>query len=114
MVGFACGAAFALGLTLPPLLSKPEEVAHVAAAMFTISHGATVVVVLICGAFWDVTATAREAFLPIAIAALWPIVLIPTIQFERGPNWRETADLPDDAFEKMLSARVAEVRPACG
>ena len=24
-----------------------------------------------------------------------------------GPNWRETADLPDDAFEKMLSARVA-------
>ena len=24
-----------------------------------------------------------------------------------GPNWRETADLLDDAFEKMLSARVA-------
>ena len=83
VVGFACGAAFALGLTLPPLLSKPEEIAHVAAAMFTISYGATVVVVLICGAFWDVTATARAAFLPIAIAALWPIVLIPTIQFER-------------------------------
>ena len=55
-----------------------------AAAMFTISYGATVVVVLICGAFWDVTATARAAFLPIAIAALWPIVLIPTIQFERA------------------------------
>ena len=47
MVGFACGAAFALGLTLPPLLSKPEEVAHVAAAMFTISYGATVVVLLL-------------------------------------------------------------------
>ena len=25
VVGFACGAAFALGLTLPPLLSKPEK-----------------------------------------------------------------------------------------
>jgi MFS transporter, CP family, cyanate transporter len=84
VVGFACGAAFALGLTLPPLLSKPQEVAHVAAAMFTISYGTTVVVVLICGALWDVTAAARAAFLPIAIAALWPIVLIPTIQFERA------------------------------
>ena len=83
VVGFACGAAFALGLTLPPLLSKPER-RTVAAAMFTISYRATVVVVLICGAFWDVTATARAAFLPIAIAALWPIVLIPTIQFERA------------------------------
>jgi hypothetical protein len=84
VVGFAAGAAFALGLTLPPLLSKPEEVARVAAAMFTISYGTTVVVALICGALWDVSVTARAAFLPIAIAALWPIVLIPTIQFDRA------------------------------
>jgi CP family cyanate transporter-like MFS transporter len=47
VVGFAAGAAFALGLTLPPLLSKPEEVARVAAAMFTISYASTVVVSLI-------------------------------------------------------------------
>ena len=70
VVGFAAGAAFALGLTLPPLLSKPEEVARVAAAMFTISYASTVVVSLICGALWDVTATARAAFLPIIIATL--------------------------------------------
>ena len=81
VVGFAAGAAFALGLTLPPLLSKPEEVARVAAAMFTISYASTVVVSLICGVLWDVTATARAAFLPIIIAALLPIVLIPTIRF---------------------------------
>ena len=84
VVGFAAGAAFALGLTLPPLLSKPEEVARVAAAMFTISYASTVVVSLICGALWDVTATARAAFLPIIIATLLPIVLIPTIRFDRG------------------------------
>jgi len=83
VVGFAAGAAFALGLTLPPLLSKPEEVARVAAAMFTISYASTVVVSLICGVLWDVTATARAAFLPIIIAALLPIVLIPTIRFNR-------------------------------
>jgi CP family cyanate transporter-like MFS transporter len=84
VVGFAAGAAFALGLTLPPLLSKPEEVARVAAAMFTISYGITVVVSLICGALWDASGTARAAFLPIAIATLWPIVLIPTIKFYRA------------------------------
>jgi CP family cyanate transporter-like MFS transporter len=81
MVGFAAGTAFALGLTLPPLLSKPEEVARVAAAMFTISYASTVVVSLICGALWDVTATTRAAFLPIIIASLMPIVLVPTIKF---------------------------------
>ncbi len=84
LVGFAAGAVFALGLTLPPLLSKPEEVARVAGAMFTISYGITVVVSLICGALWDVTGTARAAFLPIAIATVWPIFLIRTIKFDRA------------------------------
>ena len=84
VVGFAAGAAFALGLSLPPLLSKPEEVARVAAAMFTISYGATVVVSLLCGALWDITATARAAFLPIIVATIVPIVLIPTIRFDRS------------------------------
>ena len=84
VVGFAAGAAFALGLTLPPLLSKPEEVARVAAAMFTISYASTVVVSLLCGALWDFSATARAAFLPIALAAILPIALIPTIRFERA------------------------------
>ena len=84
VVGLAAGAAFALGLSLPPLLSKPEEVARVAAAMFTISYGATVVVSLLCGALWDITATARAAFLPIIVATIVPIVLIPTIRFDRS------------------------------
>jgi CP family cyanate transporter-like MFS transporter len=86
VVGFAAGAVFALGLTLPPLLSKPEEVARVAAAMFTISYATTVVVSLICGALWDFTGAARAALLPIAIAAVWMIVLVPTIKFGRDPG----------------------------
>jgi Na+/H+ antiporter NhaC len=53
----------------------------VAAAMFTISYASTVVVSLICGVLWDITATARAAFLPIIIATLVPIALIPTIRF---------------------------------
>ena len=38
VLGFAIGAAFALCLTLPPLLAPPQEVARVSAAMFTISY----------------------------------------------------------------------------
>jgi MFS transporter, CP family, cyanate transporter len=83
VLGFALGAAFALGLTLPPLLSTPAEVARVSAAMFTIAYGYTVVVALICGAAWDVSGAARLAFLPIVLAALPAVALAPTIPFKR-------------------------------
>jgi CP family cyanate transporter-like MFS transporter len=86
VLGFAGGATFSLGLTLPPLLSTPAEVARVSAAMFTIAYGCTVVVAIICGAAWDVTGAARLAFLPIALAALPGIVLAPTIPFKRTPS----------------------------
>lgn len=76
VLGFAGGAAFALGLTLPPLLSAPEEVASVSGAMFTISYGSTVVVSILSGLVWDFTGAARFAFLPIALSAL-PAILLP-------------------------------------
>ena len=84
VLGFAAGAAFALGLTLPPLLSKPAEVARVSAAMFTISYSGTVAVSILCGAAWDATGVARFAFLPIALSVLPSILLAPTIQFGRN------------------------------
>jgi MFS transporter, CP family, cyanate transporter len=86
VLGFAAGAAFALGLTLPPLLSAPAEVARVSAAMFTIAYGCTVVVAIVCGAAWDASGAARFAFLPIALAALPSILLAPTIPFKRTPS----------------------------
>jgi MFS transporter, CP family, cyanate transporter len=84
LLGFADGAAFALGLTLPPLLSTPQEVARVSAAMFTISYSITVVIAIACGAAWDATGIVQFAFLPIAIAALPFILLPPTIKFNRN------------------------------
>ena len=86
VLGFAAGAAFALGLTLPPILSTPGEVARVSAAMFTISYAITVLISVLCGAAWDLTGTARFAFLPIALAVLPSIVLAPTIPFYRKPS----------------------------
>jgi MFS transporter, CP family, cyanate transporter len=81
--GFVIGAAFALCLTLPPLLSTPEEVARVSGAMFTISYASAMIVSVLSGVAWDLTGVERFAFLPIALSALPLIVLAPTIRFDR-------------------------------
>jgi CP family cyanate transporter-like MFS transporter len=85
-LGFFAGGGFALGLTLPPLLSPPREVARVSAAMFTISYAGTMLVSVIGGYAWDLSGSARFAFLPIALSALPSIVLIMTIRFDRRPS----------------------------
>ncbi|HML09093.1 MAG TPA: MFS transporter [Xanthobacteraceae bacterium] len=86
LLGFAAGGVFALVLTLPPLLSTPQEVARVSAAMFTISYTSGMVVSVISGAAWDFTGAARFAFLPIALATLPLILLAPAIKFDRKPS----------------------------
>lgn len=83
LLGFACGAALALGLALSPLLSAPPDVPRVSAAMFTVSYGLAMTVSVLSGAIWDWTGTARAAFLPIALAALPMIVLTPSLPFRR-------------------------------
>lgn len=83
LLGFAAGAAFALGLSLPPLLSTPGEVARVSAAMFTISYAETVAISVLCGAVWDATGIVQFAFLPIVLSTLPSILLAPTIKFGR-------------------------------
>jgi MFS transporter, CP family, cyanate transporter len=86
LLGFSAGGAFALGLTLPPLLSVPGEVARVSGAMFTISYSATMLVSVISGAFWDATGLVRFAFLPVALSALPLLLLVLTIDFNRKPS----------------------------
>ncbi len=81
--GFAIGAAFVLGLTLPPLLSASGEVARVSAAMFTVSYASAMAVAVVGGVAWDLTGVERAAFLPIALSALPLIVLAPTLSFDR-------------------------------
>lgn len=83
VLGFVIGAAFALGLTLPPLLSGTGEVARVSAAMFTISYASAMLISVIGGVAWDLTGVERFAFLPIALSALPLIVLTPTLSFDR-------------------------------
>ena len=74
-LGFAAGFGFALALTLPPLLSAPDDVARTAAAMFTISYSLGVIISVLGGAVWDLAGAPRFAFLPTAVGIL-PLVLL--------------------------------------
>ena len=80
LLGFAAAGVLALTLALPALLSKQADIGRMAAAMFTIGYGLAVVLTVLGGALWDVTADARFAFLPVALGALPLVLLSPSIR----------------------------------
>ncbi|HKS86009.1 MAG TPA: MFS transporter [Pseudolabrys sp.] len=77
--GFSCAFILILVLALPPLLSPPDDVHRVTAAMFTISYTCAVAVPIVSGFAWDMSGIAAMAFLPIVVCGLGPIVLAPAI-----------------------------------
>lgn len=80
-LGVFSGITLAIGLMLPPLLSKPSEVARVAAAMFTLSYTLAMIGSVAGGAVWDFLGHPRFAFLVLGICALPLIVITPTLNF---------------------------------
>ena len=81
--GFAASAILILILALPPLLSAPDDVHRVTAAMFTISYSCAVIVPVISGLAWDVSGIASLAFAPIAICGIILVMLAPAINHVR-------------------------------
>jgi CP family cyanate transporter-like MFS transporter len=77
--GFASAAILVLVLALPPLLSPPDDVHRVTAAMFTISYSCAVITPIISGMLWDRSGIAALAFAPIGIAGLLLVLLAPAI-----------------------------------
>jgi CP family cyanate transporter-like MFS transporter len=77
--GFAAAAILILVLALPPLLSPPDDVHRVTAAMFTISYSCAVIVPVVSGLAWDLTGIASSAFLPIALCGIMLVILAPAI-----------------------------------
>ncbi|MGB8138509.1 MAG: MFS transporter [Pseudolabrys sp.] len=77
--GFAGAAILVLVLALPPLLSPPDDVHRVTAAMFTISYSCAVIVPVISGLVWDLSGIPSMAFLPIALCGLLLVILAPAI-----------------------------------
>ena len=82
--GFGGAAILILLLALPPLLSPPDDVHRVTAAMFTISYSCAVIVPVISGLLWDLTGTAAMAFLPIALCGILLVILAPAINHVRA------------------------------
>jgi CP family cyanate transporter-like MFS transporter len=85
LLGFALASVLILVLALPPLLSAPENLHRLSAAMFTISYSCAVVVPIVSGLAWDVTGIPSVAFVPMALATLLMIALTPTIDLRRKP-----------------------------
>jgi MFS transporter, CP family, cyanate transporter len=81
--GFAAAAILILILALPPLLSAPDDVHRVTAAMFTISYSCAVIVPVISGLAWDLSGIASFAFVPIALCGIVLIILAPAINHVR-------------------------------
>ena len=77
--GFAAAAILILVLALPPLLSPPDDVHRVTAAMFTISYSCAVIVPVISGLTWDLSGIPAMAFLPIALCGFLLAILAPAI-----------------------------------
>ena len=82
LLGFSDAAALILGLTLPPLLCRPEDVARTSAGTFMLSYGGAVVLALLSGAAWDVTHRPALAFVPLGLCALAMAVIA-------GAMWRK-------------------------
>lgn len=70
LLGFMCGTAMILCLTLPALLGPPEEVARLAAAMFALGYGVAPVVAVVSGAAWDLAGVPQLAFVPMGLCSL--------------------------------------------
>ena len=79
LMGFAAAGILILILALPPLLSPPDDVHRVTAAMFTISYSCAVIVPVISGLAWDVSGSAAFAFLPVALCGIILTILAPAI-----------------------------------
>jgi CP family cyanate transporter-like MFS transporter len=79
LMGFAGAGILILTLALPPLLSAPDDVHRVTAAMFTISYTCAVIVPVVSGLLWDVSGIPALAFGPIVFCGLALVTLAPAI-----------------------------------
>ena len=70
LLGFSDASALILGLTLPPLLCRAEDVARTSAGMFTLSYGGAVLVAIVSGGAWDVSGVPALAFAPLGVCAV--------------------------------------------
>jgi CP family cyanate transporter-like MFS transporter len=75
VLGFCSALVLVLNLALPPLLTDPNDVHRLSAAMFTISYACASVSAIVGGAIWDATGIPATAFTLVAASGLVMVVL---------------------------------------
>lgn len=83
LLGFAGAIALILMLALPPLLSAPQDVHRMSAAMFTISYPCAVGLPVLGGYAWDATGIAALAFAPVVLGGIAILALSPGLALDR-------------------------------
>jgi len=82
MLGFCNAFMLVLGLALPPLIAKPEDVSRLSAAMLAIGYLCAFVVPIVGGALWDLTGRANAAFVPLVAFGVVAVALAASLRFE--------------------------------
>ena len=80
VLGFSGAVTITLMLALPPLMSAPEDVPRVTAAMFTISYSCAVIVPIISGLIWDTSGIPAAAFVPIALCNILLVIFASSVR----------------------------------
>ncbi len=75
LLGGSSALVFTLGIALPPLLAKPDEVARLTGITISLTYAVAFVGPLIGGQLWDIFHLPAIAFLPVALASMLLIVL---------------------------------------
>jgi CP family cyanate transporter-like MFS transporter len=84
VIGFCNAFLLILTLALPPLLSKPDDVHRLSAAMITIGYLTAFVMPILGGAVWDATGVAAFGYLPLLVYAAAALALASRLRFDAG------------------------------
>ncbi len=83
VLGFTNALTLTLALALPSMLSAPDDVHRTSAGMFTISYSCAMVLSIVGGWLWDLTAMPVASFAPVALCAIVIVVLASTVKNAR-------------------------------
>jgi len=75
LLGGSGALVFTLGIALPPLLAKPQEVGRLTGITLSLTYGVAFIGPFIGGALWDLFNLPAMAFVPVVIASVMLIVL---------------------------------------
>jgi len=84
VVGFCNAFLLILTLAVPPLLARPDDVHRLSAAMFLVGYLCAFAIPIAGGFAWDVTGSARAAFIPLAAFGVLSLAVAARVDFRKA------------------------------